>query len=351
MADPAETNPAPDKVTIYEVARRAGVSIATVSHVINRPERVKSSTRERVLDVVDELGFVPKQTAVSLARKGVGRVGVLAPFTSYRSYGTRLNGILEACTGRAVEVVVFDAPSATIAKSPLLQTLPATGRLDGLMIMGLPVDDSTAARLKRRKLPTVLVDSKRPEFDCVNVDDEAGGYAAGTHLVQRGHRRLAFLSESLVAGSAIGRNPSSPYVSPAELRARGLVRAMKDGGLDPGDLEWALTTNNIQGGRVAVADLLGRPNPPTAFMCHHDDLAAGVLAELRAAGRAVPGEAAVIGYDDSDLAEALDLTSVRQPFAETGRIATSLLFAALDGTSDSTQQITLKPRLTIGGTT
>jgi len=108
----------PDKVTIYEVARRAGVSIAIVSHVFNRPERVKSSTRERVLDVVDELGFVPKPTAVSLARKGVGRIGVLAPFTSYSSYATRLNGIFEACAGRAVEVVVFDAPSGHHGRVP-----------------------------------------------------------------------------------------------------------------------------------------------------------------------------------------------------------------------------------------
>jgi DNA-binding LacI/PurR family transcriptional regulator len=338
----------PDKVTIYEVARRAGVSIATVSHVFNRPERVKSSTRERVLDAVDELGFVPKPAAVSLARKGLGRIGVLAPFTSYGSYATRLNGILEACAGRAVEVVVFDAPSATTAESPLLQTLPTTGRLDGLVIMGLPLDDRTAGRLKRGKLATVLVDSLHPEFDSVTVDDEAGGYAAGTHLLQRGHRRLVFITEGLDVGSAISLNS---YVSPAELRARGLVHAMKDAGLDPGDLEWALTTSNIQGGRAAAAQLLDRPDPPTGFMCHHDDLAAGVLAELRAAGRAVPGEAAVVGYDDSDLAEALDLTSVHQPFAETGRLAISLLFAAMDGTASSTQQISLKPRLTIGGTT
>lgn len=342
MANPDESGRASDKVTIYEVARRAGVSIATVSHVINRPERVSSSTRERVLGVVDELGFVPKPTAVSLARKGVGRIGVLAPFTSYQSYATRLNGILEACTARSVQVVVFDAPSAAAAQSPLLQTLPTTGSLDGLLIMGLPLEDSTAARLRRRKLATVLVDSLHADFDCVNVDDEAGGHAAGTFLVQRGHRRFALISEA---------QHSSDYVSPAELRARGIVRALKDGGLGSGALKWALTTSDIQGGRAAAAELLAASEPPTAFLCHNDALAAGVLAELRAAGRAIPAEAAVIGYDDTDLAEALDLTSVRQPFAETGRIAASLLFAAMDGISKSTQRINITPRLTVRATT
>lgn len=102
---------------------------------------------------------------------------------------------------------------------------------------------------------------------------------------------------------------------------------------------------------ASAAQLLERADPPTGYVCHHDDIAAGVLSELRVAGRAVPGEAAVVGYDDSDLAEALDLTSVHQPFAETGRIAMSLLFDAMDGTSGSTQQISLKPRLATGGTT
>jgi LacI family transcriptional regulator, repressor for deo operon, udp, cdd, tsx, nupC, and nupG len=137
----------------------------------------------------------------------------------------------------------------------------------------------------------------------------------------------------------------------ASVQVRGVVRAMKDVGLDPGDLEWVLTAGSIQGGRAAAAQLLDRPDPPTGFICHLDEIAAGVLAELRAAGRAVPGEAAVVGYDDSALAEALDLTSVHQPFAETGRIAVSLLFAAMDGTPGSTQQISLKPRLATGGTT
>jgi DNA-binding LacI/PurR family transcriptional regulator len=111
-----------------------------------------------------------------------------------------------------------------------------------------------------------------------------------------------------------------------------------------------LTASCIQCGRDAAAQLLDRPDRPTGFICNFDDIAADVLAELRAAGRAVPGEAAVVGYDNSDLAEALDLTSIHQPFAETGRIAISLLAAAMDGTVDSTQQISLKPRLATGGT-
>src|SRR6266567_7899167 len=185
----------PGKVTIYEVAERAGVSIATVSHVLNRPDRVGNSTRERVLDVVEELGFTPKTTAVTLARKGVGRIGVLAPFTSYASYAVRLAGVLEACADRNVDVVVFDVPSVAAAASPLLRTVPVTGRLDGLLIMGIPLESVTARRLSARKLATVLVDSLQPDLNRVNVDDEAGGYQIGTHLIERGHRGFTYVSE------------------------------------------------------------------------------------------------------------------------------------------------------------
>lgn len=332
--------PPPDKVTIYDVAQRAGVSIATVSNTINRPERVSSGARQRVLKVVDELGFVPKQTAVSLARKGVGRIGVLAPFTSYPSYAVRLNGILEACTARGVQLLVFDAPSPVAAEQPLLQSLPTTGSLDGLLIMGLPLEERTALRLQRRKLATVLVDSFHRDFDCVNVNDRAGGYAVGAHLIAQGHRRFAFIIEG---------PKSHAYESPGRMRYDGFVEALQEAGLDTETLVWAQTGNDMAGGREVVARLLAEPSPPTAFFCHHDDLAAGVLSGLRSAGLSVPSDAAVVGYDDTNLAEALDLTSVAQPFAETGRIATTLLLEAMEQPSKPKQQADLSPRLVVRG--
>ena len=126
------TDPVPERVTIHEVARRAGVSIATVSHTINRPHRVSAATRERVMQIIDELQFVPKATAISQARKGVGRIGVLAPFTAYASYWQRLGGVLGEFQSEALDVLVYDHGSVADMESPLLNSLPVTGRLDGL---------------------------------------------------------------------------------------------------------------------------------------------------------------------------------------------------------------------------
>jgi DNA-binding LacI/PurR family transcriptional regulator len=331
------------KVTIYEVANQAGVSIATVSHVLNRPDRVGAATRERVLNVMDELGFTPKPTAVTLARKGVGRIGMLAPFTSYPSYAVRLTGVLEACADRNIDVVVFDVPSVAAATSPLLRTVPVTGRLDGLLIMGIPVEDVTARRLLTRKLATVLVDSLQRDLTRVNVDDETGGYQIGTHLIERGHRGFTYVSEG---------QRSADYTSPAQLRKRGLVRALQEAGLAEQALQhWIAGSNDMRGGREAAAAILRLDRVPTAVVGHHDGLAAGLLAGFRAAGRHVPDDIAVVGYDGTDLSEGLELTTVEQPFAETGRIAAALLLDLLDGTARLQQQVNLTPTLRVRETT
>jgi LacI family transcriptional regulator len=330
-------------VTIYEVAERAGVSIATVSHALNRPDRVGASTRQRVLDVVDEMGFTPKAAAVSLARRGVGRIGVVAPFTSYPTYATRLSGVLEACSARNVDVVVFDVPSVAAAMSPLLRTLPVTGRLDGLLIMGVPLEDAMARRLARRKLATVLVDSLHKDLNWVNVDDEAGGYQIGRHLAERGHSRLVYVSEG---------QRSTEYTSPAQLRMHGIVRALREAGLTEDALRhWIVPSNDMPGGREAAAAIVTEVGLPAAVVAHHDGLAAGLLAGFRAADCGVPEDVAVAGYDGSDLAEALELTSVGQPFAETGRIGAGLLLDLLDATSRPVQQVRLNPTLVIRATT
>ena len=331
------------KVTIYEVANQAGVSITTVSHVLNRPDRVGAATRERVLNIMDELGFTPKPTAVTLARKGVGRIGVLAPFTSYPSYAVRLTGVLEACADRNIDVVVFDVPSVAAATSPLLRTVPVTGRLDGLLIMGIPLEDATARRLATRKLATVLVDSLQPDLNRVNVDDETGGYQIGTHLIDRGHRGFTYVSEG---------QRSADYTSPAQLRKRGLIRALQEAGLAEEDLRhWIAESNDVRGGREAAAGILRQGRVPTAVVGHHDGLAAGLLAGFLAAGRRVPDDIAVAGYDGTELAEALELTTVEQPFAETGRIATALLLGLLDGTARPQQHVNLTPTLLVRATT
>jgi DNA-binding LacI/PurR family transcriptional regulator len=319
-------------VTIYEVADHAGVSISTVSNVLNKPDRVSPATRERVLAAVDELGFVPKVQAVSLARRGAGRIGVMAPFTSYGSYLRRLSGLLTAATELELDVVVFDHESAALASSPALASMPVHGRLDGLIVMGLRIEDAIAERLRERHLPTVAVDADSVLFSRVVIDDRDGGRVAGQHLRDKGHRRVGYLLERQV----------SDYESQAIKRLAGFREVITAAG---GTLTVAGSDNSVAGARHAAAELLDGPGErPTAIMAHHDALAVGVLLAARDRGLRVPQDVAVMGFDDGEMATAADLTTVRQPFEESGSTALSVLLGHLGG-SDLRSTTVLDVRL------
>lgn len=300
------------QVTIYEVAKRAQVSISTVSNVLNKPERVKAETRARVLAVVDELGFMPKAQAVTLARQGTRRIGVMAPFTSYASYLRRLAGVLRAANEFGLEVVVFDHESAALASSPALATMPIHGRLDGLLVMGLPIEEGIAKRFFERGMPTVAVDADSDRFSRVVIDDVEGGRIAARHLVGKGHTRLGYILERQV----------SDYESQA---VRRLVGFKEVAAANNCDVAVEISDNSVEQARSAATRLLRRDTPPTAIMAHHDLLAIGALLAARRLGLSVPADVAVMGFDDGEMATAADLTTVRQPFEESGEAAVRLL--------------------------
>jgi LacI family transcriptional regulator len=292
--------------------------------------------------VIDELGYVPKATAMAHARKAVGRVGVLAPFSSYESYYRRLKGILREAEGDATEIVVYDQESAASASSPLLSALPVTRRLDGLLIMGLPLDDHLADRLLAQGLRTVLVDSTRPELDSITIDDHAAGYLVGQHLVQRGRRSFAYISEA---------QRSDAYLSQGQLRRNGMRRAVSDAGISPDQVRHVHTTNDLAGGRAAAEKMIAERGLPDAIFAHQDVLAAGIVREFERRGIRVPDDVAVVGFDDGELAEALEITTVRQPLEESGRLGFRHLREAISGGQGPARHVALAVELIVRSTT
>ncbi|MDN3357358.1 LacI family DNA-binding transcriptional regulator [Actinomadura sp. DC4] len=310
--------------TIRDVAAEAGVSVSTVSLVLNSPDRVREPTRRKVLAAVEALGFVPKAEAVARARRGVGRVGVLAPYTSYPSAARRLAGVLEAVAHRPVEVVVFDQESAARTPSPLLASLPVTGRLDGIIIVSRPLEVAP-------RLPTALVDVRHPGLDSVYTDDAFGGRLAAEHLLRRGHRRFGFLGEA---------QESDRYVSPAQKRLAGYRTALAGAALDV-----RLTGDALTGARA----LLTGADRPTAVFASDDTLAAGVVRAAHELGLSVPADVSVVGFDDGPLAEALGLTTVRQPLEESGRTGMELLLQRLERPGAAAREVTLGLELIMRG--
>ncbi|MFC4494777.1 LacI family DNA-binding transcriptional regulator [Streptomyces ovatisporus] len=327
----------PSRVTIYDVAAEAGVSISTVSLALNTPARVSTRTRQRVLAAADALGYTPKTEAVAKARRGVGRIGVLAPFTSYPSVARRLNGVLREAAGLPLEVVLFDEESAVRSASPLLESLPLTGQLDGILVVSLPLEESVAGRLRALGLPAVLVDVRHPDFDSVHTDDATGGRLVAGHLVGRGHRRLGFVGET---------QQSEDYLSPARRRLSGYRAALAEAGCGLADTHVRFVEPSVGASAAAAGALLSGEQRPTAVFAADDTLAAGVVRAAHELGLAVPGDVAVAGFDDSDLAEALDLTTVRQPLEESGRAAMELLHKRMTGKDGAAvREVTLRLEL------
>lgn len=335
-----EKSNVPRSKTIYDVATLAGVSISTVSLALNAPTRVSAKTRRKVLEAVDALGFIPKPEAVARARRGVGRVGVIAPYTSYPSVARRLNGILHADSQHALEIVLFDQESAAQSSSPLLSSLPITGRLDGLIVISLPLDETAARRLTDLRLPTVLIDTHYPGFNSVSTSDFSGGRLVAEHLVARGHHHYGFLGET---------QQSLQYVSPAQQRFAGYRTALSEAGYPLADNDVRFSAHGIRSAFEITKNLLSMEHRPTAIFASSDTLAAGALRATYDLGLNVPGDLAIVGFDDGELAEALNLTTVRQPLEESGRAAMERLLQQLDR-PDTAREVTLELELVPRGT-
>ncbi|MCJ7723603.1 MAG: LacI family transcriptional regulator [Anaerolineales bacterium] len=317
--------------TIYDVARHAGVSIATVSRMINTPNKVNGDTRVRILAAIDALGFVPKAEARARAMRGTGRIGVISPFFTAPSFVQRLRGIAEALSTKKFELVIYTVDSAERLKS-LLSSVPLTGNLDGLIILSLSVGDAEARRLVEHGPPTVLIEFPHPSLSSVEIDDEMGGRMAAKYLLKKGHRRIAFLGDTDLPEYSL---------HPVSQRLVGFRQCLQEAGIELPDAFVRLAPYSQEQTRQVAMELLSLPQPPTAIFAATDFQALGVLKAARHLKVQVPEKLAVVGFDDLDLAEYVDLTTIRQHLDESGRLAVEILLVHLESPSRPPQHVTI----------
>ncbi len=321
--------------TVYDVAKRAGVSIATVSRALNFPEKVSETTRARVLQAVDELNFVPKADAAARARQSHGRIGVLAPFLTYPSFVQRLRGVATALAGSPYEMAIYNVDNAA-RRDAYLASLSVTRRLDGLIVMTLPFDEPAARRLLTHGLETVLIEFRHPSFSSIIIDNQAGGRLAAEYLLSLGHRRLGFVGDTDVPSHAIHTS---------DWRLDGYRQALAKAGIPLPDSYIALAPNGMEAAQQAAHCLLDLPERPTAIFAASDTQAMGVLKAARERGISVPRELSIVGFDDIEVADFIGLTTIRQQLEESGRIAVELLVSRLADRSRPIQQVQLQLQL------
>lgn len=318
--------------TIYDVARQAGVSIATVSRVLNAPLTVNHTTRQRVFRAIDDLHFVPKAEATERARRTNRRIGVLAPFFTYPSFVQRLAGISSTLTQGSYELIVYSVDTVEQMRNAL-QNIPVSRRIDGLILMSIAIDHDTVRNLLSHHLPAVTIEVGRPEITSVEIDNVQGGRLAAKYLLGKGHRRLGFIGGDIeIAGY-------TPHTS--EQRLAGFRAELKEANIELAEEQIELGITQVAGARLCAERLLTLSDRPEAIFAGNDTVAMGVLKAARELKLHVPGDVALLGFDDLQMAEYIGLTTISQSLEESGRVAVELLLARMADNNRPVQHVRL----------
>lgn len=322
--------------TIIEVAALAGVSTATVSRVLSQPERVSTQTRERVLEVVQSVGYMPNVAARTLRTLRAAKILLTVPDISNPFFASVIRGAEEAARDAAYSVVVGDTRHDAQVEDQYAEML-SRREVDGLIFLGHRLPESLRPLLARQGASAPIVNGCEYSPDIgvpsVHIDNAAAGEDAVEHLIGLGHRNIGVITGPPI--SPLTRDRLAGAMRAAErhgLRDRLLVRS--------GDY-------SAPSGFAQASDLLAQR--VTAIFCFSDEMAIGAISAISQAGLSCPEDVSVVGFDDLPLARFFQpaLTTIAQPKGQIGRQAVELLVNILRGAENSTRQITLPHELIV----
>jgi alanine racemase len=335
------------RVTIADVAEKAGVSKTAVSFAFNNPGRLNVATASRIIEVADSLGYRPDPVARMLTQRRTGTIGLLTPQALASIFSNPFFGMFSA----GVAAVAEEAGYGLHFISPLHGSLSrAIGRatVDGVVAIGLAADHPEIAEIRRAGVPMTTVDSDR--FDTlpsVDVDDEGGAQAAAAHLTELGHRDV------LVLGIERAEHSPSGADDVVARRLRGYRRAFGAVGVEIPDDVVVVSPATFAGGVEAVERAYAAGRRPTAILAMSDAIAIGAIRGLRDRGLSIPADVSVVGFDDIELAQTTDppLTTVHQPIRGKGEEAARLLLSVITGRGQEAEHRRLATRLIVRAST
>ncbi|ALK95355.2 LacI family transcriptional regulator [Massilia sp. WG5] len=324
-----------------QVAQRAGVSISTVSHVINNTRAVSDEVRCRVLGIIDEMRYVPSAVARSLKNDKTNIIGVLVPNSSNPYFAELLRWIEDAAFESGYHIILCNAHGDARKQTAYLRLLMER-RIDGLVLVASGADEEHDLLLRHESVPVIQLERALPglDADLVLAGQEEGACQATRHLIELGHRAIACVS--------------GPVDLPrSRERVGGFLRAMREAGIEVPDDNVVHVEFTSAGGYAAFARLLARPQRPSAVFVTSDLMAIGGLCAAGSAGIQVPGELSVVGYDDICAASYATppLTTIAPPKREMARLAIKRLIERIRGVREPLRNIALASSLVVRAST
>lgn len=325
-------------VTIYDVAREANVSMATVSRVVNGNPNVKPTTRKKVLEVIDRLEYRPNAVARGLASKKTTTVGVIIPDISNVFYAELARGIEDIATMYRYNIILSNSDQNEAKEIELLDTMYGK-QVDGIVMMSENITDSVLEKMEHSPSPIVLAGSveNTKTIPSVNIDYETAAYEAVSKLVENGHKRIAFVSGPFTAKI----NKDYKFV--------GYKKALDEAGIAFDESLVLAAEDSYDSGMEDFENANKITNPPTAYFTGSDELAIGIIHAAQEAGKLVPEEIEVISFENSKLARMVrpQLTSMVLPLYDIGAVAMRLLTKLMNKEQVDQQQVVLPHRMEV----
>jgi LacI family repressor for deo operon, udp, cdd, tsx, nupC, and nupG len=309
------------EANMADVARAAGVSIATVSRALRDVPGVSEPTRERIRRVAQELSYVISPEASALSRGQTGRVAIVMPHLDAWFYSAMIASMAPVLRAAELDMLVYQVEGEK-ERTRFLRELPARRKVDAVILTALPMAQAEVERLDLLGVHVVVAGGRLGDYPHVLVDDLAAGRAATQHLVDLGHRRIGMIRTSDTDGTAWSSDL---------LRVQAWRETLETAGLEAADQLLVTESYGVGAGASAMARLLALAEPPTAVFAYSDELAFAAIAHARSVGLRVPEDLSVLGIDGHPLGELFGVTTVDQDVASQGRLAAELAVRLVSG--------------------
>lgn len=324
------------KITIYDVAKKAGVAISTVSRVLNDSAFVSESTREKVMDAIDELGFQPQISARKLASQEPQILGIVVPSFTTPFFNEVLKGVKDEIQQMDLDVIIFNTGSSNPKES--FEKFLDRGTADTLIIFSINIDEKIHKRLQSAQIPVILIGSHHPDYDYIEFDNYTGGYMAGRHLAEQKFKKIGMIKPAIDSQASIDRE-------------QGFRDALKDHDIAIRNDQFLVgdTTKHAglseEAGFEAIHKFSDRHEFPEAIFCTNDTIAIGAINALSQLGMSVPEDIAIMGHDNIKFSRYIELSTIDQMMYDIGSRAMHQLKSILSEEPAERVQAATEPKL------